>query len=334
MTSEELRTVVDRYPAAERPLAPPVSLGGAGGLSGSRLWRYTSRSGDRLVRAWPSAIGVERVSRIHAWLRRLADLPFVPQPIATRAGDTIVRLHDRSWEVAPWLRGTSASIERAHVDRVRAVFEALAKVHVRLAGSDARRGPSPGLSARCDEVAALRRSGFDEIERSLDLKADDPLAGSATTWLRSARRAAPDVLAAASPVVERAVWLQPCLRDARPGHFLFDQGRLSGLVDFGAMDVESVSADLARLAGEWFGPDDLSLRSEGLEAYGRIRPLESAEVEAAQAFETLADLLIGERWVRWRFLEGRRFDDRVYLDGIGRGLARLGRLEVGRRSEP
>ena len=51
------------------------------------------------------------------------------------------------------------------------------------------------------------------------------------------------------------MFLQPCLRDARPEHFLFDGDQLSGLVDFGAMAVDSVVGDLARLIGEWLDDD-------------------------------------------------------------------------------
>jgi homoserine kinase type II len=332
---ELVPSLLGRYPAAERALLPPAPLGGAGGLSGSRLWRYPASNGDRLIRAWPEPVGVARVARIHAWLRRLADLAIVPQPIATRAGETFVLLGGLCWEITPWLQGDPATSEPVATDRVRVVFETLAEVHVRLAAGDARRGPSPGLRSRRDEVAALRDSGFDRIERALARSADDPLAASASAWLVSARRAASGVLATASPLVDRVFSLQPCLRDARPAHFLFDRGRLIGLVDFGAMDVESVAADLARLAGEWFGPDEFASRAEGLEAYRRVRPMETPEAEAARAFEALADLLIGERWVRWRFLEGRRFDDeRAYAEGIERGLARVMRLEEGLRPEP
>ena len=71
------------------------------------------------------------------------------------------------------------------------------------------------------------------------------------------------------------VCVQPVLRDARPEHFLFEDGRLSGLVDFGAMGVDSVAADLARLIGDWFD-GDRDLRREALAAYEAVRPL-SAE---------------------------------------------------------
>ena len=98
----------------------------------------------------------------------------------------------------------------------------------------------------------------------------------------------------------QVIRVQPSLRDARPEHFLFEGERLSGLVDFGAMGVESVAADLARLIGEWLDGDPAA-RREALAAYERVRPLDPAEARLIDVFETTTALLIGERWVRWHY---------------------------------
>jgi Ser/Thr protein kinase RdoA (MazF antagonist) len=122
------------------------------------------------------------------------------------------------------------------------------------------------------------------------------------------------------------VSLQPCLRDARPEHFLFEGDRLSGLVDFGAMGVDCVAGDLARLMTEWLDGDS-EARAEALNAYERVHTLETAEAGLIEAFEKSSALLIGEHWIRWHYLEDRRFDDpRAVPQGIARGLERLERL--------
>ncbi|AMV39596.1 aminoglycoside phosphotransferase family protein [Planctomyces sp. SH-PL62] len=332
MTPLGLVDLFDRYPPSERPLESPTALSAAGGLSGSLLWRYRSTNGDRLARAWPPTTGLDRVERIHAWLRLLADLPFVPRPIHMLLGETAVSLRGCCWEVVPWLPGAAVAGSLPTAARVRAAFGALAEVHVRIARVDARHGESPGLAVRRDELDRLARGGFEAIARALEARSDDSLAGPASTWLELARRVAPVVLASTWKASRAALPLQPCLRDARPEHFLFVGDALTGLVDYGAMDVESVAADLARLWGEWLpGGEGEALRAEGLAEYRRIRPVGAAELEAAVAFEELADVLIAERWIRWRYLEGRRFDDeRAFDDGIARGLSRLRGL-AGRR---
>jgi homoserine kinase type II len=117
------------------------------------------------------------------------------------------------------------------------------------------------------------------------------------------------------------------LRDARPDHFLFSGDRLTGLVDFGAMGLESPAADLARLIGEWIGPD-ASARSAALDAYTDVRPLDASETQLIDVFADSAAWLGPARWVRWHFVDRRRFDDpdagKVGLErALGRLLERL-----------
>ncbi|MHB1561547.1 MAG: hypothetical protein ACYC61_29205, partial [Isosphaeraceae bacterium] len=74
---------------------------------------------------------------------------------------------------------------------------------------------------------------------------------------------------------------------------------------------------------------DSSLRAEAMAAYERVRPLGAGEAVLIEAFAASTALLIGERWVRWEFVEGRRFDDpRAVSDGLARGLAALERLAI------
>jgi Ser/Thr protein kinase RdoA (MazF antagonist) len=141
-----------------------------------------------------------------------------------------------------------------------------------------------------------------------------------------ARNVAPRLLEPLGRESTRVIRVQPTLRDARPEHFLFEGARLSGLVDFGAMGVESVAADLARLSGEWLDGDP-EARREALASYERVRPLDPAESRLIDIFETTTALLIGERWVRWHYVENRSFDDpQAVLNGLERGLMRLDRL--------
>lgn len=320
--------VLGRYAPGDRPIAEPTPLGSAGGLSGSRLWRYAASNGPRVLRSWPEGTGVARVARVHAWLRSTADLPFVARPIAAMDGSTVIGSDGLCWEVAPWLPGEATTGPPA-VARVRAAFEGLAALHQRLRRVETRVGPSPGLVARRDELRALMEGGFDLLAACLAARVGDPSALDAAAWLGLARGLAPRVLATTTAASNQSLPLQPCLRDARPEHFLFTADTLTGLVDFGAMDVETPAADLARLVGEWLPPATCAgLRAEGLATYGRVRSITAEELAAAEAFEALADVLIGERWVRWRFLESRRFeDDRATAAGIARGLARIRRLD-------
>jgi Ser/Thr protein kinase RdoA (MazF antagonist) len=101
------------------------------------------------------------------------------------------------------------------------------------------------------------------------------------------------------------------------------------LIDFGAMGIDVVAGDLARLLSEWVGPDRL-LRSQALESYASVRPLDDAETTLIEAFEVSAALLGGAHWIRWHFAEGRVFENPSAVDeGLTRGIERLARLVQG-----
>ncbi len=176
--------------------------------------------------------------------------------------------------------------------------------------------------------AHLIAGGFETIEAAVASQAASPMEAAATArWLTLARAAAPAVHELLDRASLLVLDLQPCLRDARADHFLFEQERLTGIIDFGAMDNECVAGDLARLLGEWAGADP-AVRITARESYDRIRPLKPVEASLVSVFESSADLLIGERWLRWHYLEHRHFEDpQAVPKGLARGLKRLERLK-------
>jgi len=203
-----------------------------------------------------------------------------------------------------------------------AAFSALAAFHRRLA-HHVSKGTSPGLQARLRELEWLIGGGFSQIGRVLARHDADPVTGMARRWVEVARAQAPPFLETLKRAAGVNVERQPCLRDARPEHFLFDGGRVAGLVDFGAMGFDSVAADLARLASEWSGRDHAP-RSVGLDAYAAVRPLGPDETSLIEVFERSAALLGPGHWVRWHYLDGRSFEDPLAVThGLEKGLRRL-----------
>src|SRR5262249_2992376 len=152
---------------------------------------------------------------------------------------------------------------------------------------------SAGLSERHRAIQELLAGGFDRIEAACRATSEAARGPRECTlrWLALARLLAPEVEKHLRTAVSTSVILQPCLRDARPEHFLFVGERLSGLIDFGAMGVETISADLARLIGEWLG-GDTELRRDAIAAYERVRPLAETESGLIEVFEASAAILI------------------------------------------
>ncbi len=246
---------------------------------------------------------------MHLWLAQTASLGFVPVPLADCTGRTAVEHAGRLWELAPWMEGSPDGARPARMARLEAAFAGLAAFHARLAGEECA-GMSPGLRQRHLTVAQLVDGGFDRLEAAVT-RAGAPTDHDRTkalSWLALARRIAPTWLSPLELWARRVIRLQPCLRDARHEHFLFEGDRLSGLVDFGAMGVDTVAGDLARLLGDWLKGDSPA-RLHALAAYERVQALAPLEQSAIEPFESATALLIGERWVRWHFLEGRRFEN-------------------------
>src|SRR5262249_20661804 len=258
------------------------------------------------------------LEQVHQWLRLAEDLDFVPAPLADRSGRTLQEHEGGFWELARLMPGAAEVARPPAPARLRSALAAMAAFHQRL-GVERRTGISPGLGHRHEAVAHLLRGGFDSLERAIRASRDKarPMA---MRWLGLARVVAPRLSAPLREAAGRPAPLQPCLRDARPEHFLFEGDRVTGLVDFGAMGVDCVAGDLARLMGEWLDKDPTA-RAEALAAYERIRPLDAGEGALIDAFASSSALLIGEHWIRWHYIERRRFDEpSALVQGIARRL--------------
>jgi len=328
MLEDSVPLVLLRYPLRVQPVSPVRRLGNAGGLSGATLWRYRAADGELVLRAWPRHGPTQaRLEMIHGWLGELAELGLVPVPVPlpARDGRTVQHQDGLYWELAPWLPGAAAPERPPAAARVQSAFAALASVHRRLS-SHAQRGASPGLRLAIRELENLAEGGLDVMAAALERSQADAQALLGQRWVLLARATMPRLLPSLRDAARLEVTLQPCLRDARPEHFLFEADRLSGLIDFGAMGIESVAADLARLISEWF-PDHHSLRALALDAYQQVRPLDASEAALIAALEAAGDLLIAGHWLSWHYLDHRHFDDASAVGrGVARGLLRLERL--------
>lgn len=330
-----LRAVLERFSTDVRPIGPVTALGNAGGSSGIALWRYGSQRGELVARAWPIADGLaDRLARVHAWLRELDGMSFVPRPIAARDGRTVVAEAGRFWELQPWLPGAPVTGRPPGPLEAREAFARLAEVHHRLARL-ATTGPSPNVRQRHQELSTLIRDDFEPIVSAVrsatrDRATDEAARDLALRWVARARALAPAVAGELARHRDTSVALQPTLRDVRGEHVLFEGGRLTGLVDYGAMGIESVASDLARLMSDWIG-SDADLRRACLEAYESVRPLRRVEWALLPVFERSAAILGAERWARWHFVEGRAFDNPLAVrQGLERGLHRLERTFAAR----
>jgi Ser/Thr protein kinase RdoA (MazF antagonist) len=311
----DLQPILDRYPPDCRPLQIHP-LGTAGGFSGAQLWRITAPRGELALRRWPKEHPTQEGLRfIHKVLRHAAEhgISFVPVSATARDGESFVEQTGYLWELAPWMPG-EADYERSPSDaKLQAAMATLAQFHVATANFVAEiplaaSRPSPAISRRLDQLQKLSRGSINELSQSLRPGILPELLPLARQFLTMLPTVVPLAIARLQPLATLPFPMQPCLRDIWHDHVLFTGNTVSGLVDFGAMQIETPAGDVARLLGS-LAADDRENRNIGLAAYAAIRPLSPAELQAITAFDTSGILLSGANWLRWIHLEDRTFDN-------------------------
>jgi Ser/Thr protein kinase RdoA (MazF antagonist) len=293
--------VLAHYP--DRLRGPIAALGNHGGFSGARIFRVSSDAGALCLRAWPIETSATQLDFIHALMRRANDagLDFVPRLVPTTRGDCYSHVAGCYWELATWMPGTAAA---PTPERAQAAATALARLHQAWSDPRPRCGPCPAVARRLAVVRDWRgpiAGGWQPSCAPLD-----PVAAPAQRAWAIVRRRLPQLPALLEPWRLCPLPLQPCLCDVRPGHVLFTEDRVTGLVDFGSCKVDHVAVDLARLFGE-----DRLLWATGLDAYAQHRPLSNVERALARDLDCTGVVVAAANWLRWLFRERRAYPDRA-----------------------
>ncbi len=249
---DELRCVLSRYAAPFQPSSVEC-LGNAGGLSGARIWRLATPRGPACLRQWPA----EHPSRqqLH-WIHQVLlhwsqdSIDVTPAPWPARQGDSFVEHGGRFWELGPWLAGRADFRDNPSPARLQATMQGLARLHRSAAKLHQTAGASPSVLHRLEGLRGVETLQVELAARSgSGLAAGQfggPLAQLDAAWRSMAPPAARRLEPLLARAAERRILRQPALRDVRHDHLLFQEDRLVGLVDFGAMRIDDVATDLAR----------------------------------------------------------------------------------------
>ncbi len=319
MTDDRVvQRVLSAYPPPVRPgrIEP---LGNAGGFSGARFWRITSPHGQWCLRQWPAEHPTpDRLCFIHAVLRFAWEQGFrrVPVPLPTAAQHTFQRVDATLWQLEPWMPGAPAGRGVMPVARVRAALDALAQWHeavARFPAQAAHHGPAPGIAAYLAQIRQWIRGGVGQAARMIDARGWPAIRAPAREILALFQQGAGEVCRTLEIVRDLPVARQPCARDIWGDHVLFTGDRVTGLIDFGALRVESVAADVARLLGSLAGNDG-SLWAAGIAAYTAVRPLSEQEHALVHAFDHCQIYASGMNWIEWIFVDDRRFESRSAVE--------------------
>jgi Ser/Thr protein kinase RdoA (MazF antagonist) len=112
--------------------------------------------------------------------------------------------------------------------------------------------------------------------------------------------AMPLVPALLQPWRERVVPLHSCLCDCWHDHVLYTGDEVTGIIDYGALQVDNVAVDLARMLGSMaVGPDARNLRTVGLQAYRELRPLPLEMDELIDVLDQTGQVVGAASWLLW-----------------------------------
>ena len=227
-------------------------------------------------------------------------------PIESNTGERYVHDNGFFWEVAPWMPGEATFDRDPNDHRLENVMSSLAKFH--LASAQVSLGFQSSQNA-ATRLAALRDAGqlIEKLE-SADSKRTPQFVDQLRRIISSlgtdnAIRLA-DCL---EPFVQEVFPTQPVIRDVWHDHLLFQGNELTGLVDFGAMQMDNVALDLSRVLGSLVG-NEVNRWSAALKTYSETRQLSSREIDFVFALDQVAPFLSGLNWLKWILLERRSFE--------------------------
>jgi len=301
---------------------PPIQrieyLGGAGGFSGAQLWRIHSEQqgvGDFCLRRWPlNHPDPDRLEWINLVLVHTAanGCPEVAVPLEANCGQRTIAQHEYLWEVSPWMPGAANFVDDPNDERLSNVASCLARFHLGSAQVNLDFRKSPNAIARYDALTSAREL-IGVLEKTAEQSPIPSVNFLRELVVRLGTKTANQLAANLEPFTKEVFPVQPVIRDIWHDHILFTGNEVTGIVDFGAMQMDSVALDLARVLGSIVG-DENQRWEMALDVYSQARPLQPREIEFAFALDQCASFLGSLNWLKWILLEQRSFEDNAAVE--------------------
>ncbi|MEQ8836919.1 MAG: phosphotransferase, partial [Lacipirellulaceae bacterium] len=184
-----------------------------------------------------------------------------------------------------------------------------------------------------ETLESLKRPAFQETLRELIAASDSPQTQRFKHMYGELLKTLPLVYEEVLRATDHELPLQWILGDVHREHFLFTNGQVTGLVDFGAVCVDSRVRDIARLLDS-IALDDPERWEVGVQAYQQVSPLTPDELAVLAAFDSGGVAVAAYRWLHWLVVEGRQLAPEAvaarleHLAGRLEALNRRGRASV------
>ena len=287
--------------------AAVVETATATGFSGEAVWKITNGQGRHF--------SVKRFNNLDAdhlaWIHRVqlhtivCDCDFVARPLRTNDGMSLIQASEGLWEVCTWMPGETNSDSPISDQRLSHAMKSLAKFHQSAAQVNFDFRPSPGVKIRLDQLAEFKKTILVVQMKSSRYPSLNNLLMQ-LKQIPSARLTS--LTMALSQFESYTLPIQPVIRDLRSEHLLFTEESLTGLIDFDAMQMETIALDLTRSLGDLVGDDPVRWQT-ALKAYNGVRPIQSAELELIKLLDPINVILSAMNWIKWIVIEDRSFEN-------------------------
>ena len=301
---------LERY--AHHFTEPPeqgADVSSSSGFSGARIWQL--KSGDQLfcARRWPLDYPATQLTQQHRWLSAIATqgCSFLACPLLDREGQSWQEKNAHLWQLEPWMAGECHDLPP--VSRCRAALRALLRFQqASLKVQSTSAVSCAAIDERLERLTELHHRGLSWIEQAT-ARIDLPAVRQFVPLLQSRLRSDVGPLRQLLQGLRQQEWLQqPCIRDVRAEHFFFDHDdQVRGLIDFGAMRIDSRVLDWSRFLQE-FSANATAVGTilTELRASNHLQPAEWAMLPVLYRS---SNLLAPLNWLRWLGLENRHFSN-------------------------
>jgi hypothetical protein len=318
-------------------------------MSGALVFQCRDQQGRRYaLRRWPSGTRRDRIEQIRAVVSAAhrAGCEFLPSPLgdppaqpplaiapettlpASPSGlPSLITDQSLHWELSPWMPGDPLPID-ATPKQIHRGAQAIARFHRAVRSMGVISQPPPAAAARVRRVkeldrllpAALDRGAIASDNREMIAAVDQACWLLRHKWNEVSR----EITRSLSRYERVCVETQYVLRDVHRLHVLFEHHKVTGMIDFDAIRIDTPMTDLARWLGSF--PAEEPIREAVLAGYYEDSP--SSDVQARRIEEEL----MGElgwaspwislaNWVAWVALE-----DWSWPGGTGHVAARITEL--------
>ena len=291
-----------------------LSLGAAGGFSGAQIWQVETIEETYCLRRWPKEHPtVEHLCWIHQVLTHCATngAPQVELPLKSTEGDTWVKHDGHLWQLSQWIEGSSNFSDDPNDERLSNAIQCLAKFHLGAAQVNLDFRTSDNVQKRIELLANAAKT-IEQVNASA-VTSSNVLHDFRTLVSENAASHCACLLAQLKPLGDSVLPIQPVIRDIWHDHLFFVGNEVSGIVDFGAMEMDTVCLDLSRMLGSLIGDNDERWK-QAIAEYSAIRALTDPERNLIQLLDQSGVWLGCLNWLKWIFVEGRVFEDSAAVE--------------------